>query len=164
MSLITARNSVTNKVNVINIDDDGKLKIDESGIFNDTYIKLDNISNSSQSVNSKVGLLAFDITDNKTANQAIKTDLVDRRINLQYQRSLGNCFIASDENRLTTDTQAFYSLFNPSGSGKTMYIYAITFVISDHEATNIGGLVNFEYFNGNDYTKNANANDGRNMK
>jgi hypothetical protein len=182
---IVGRNDQTNKSSVLNIDDNGKLKLDESGKLTDielntdttntrladTNTKLDSVNSNLTGIDGLLTTIDADTGDIRTltgtsANSltALETDLVDRRINLQYQRSLGNCYIATDERRLTADRTAFYSILNPTGSGKTMYVYGISCVISDHEATNIGGNINFEGFLQSNYTAGANANDGKNMK
>jgi len=150
MSLITARNSVTNKINVINIDDDGKLKIDESGKLTDielntdttntriadTNTKLDTVNSKLTGIDGLLTTIDSDTGDIRTltgtsANSltALETDLVDRRINLQYQRSLGKCFSIALVDSTQTTGNNFYlmTLFNPSGSGKTIYIYDLNF-------------------------------------
>jgi len=73
----------------------------------------------------------------QTSLSSIKTDYVDRRINLQYQRSLGNCYSLALVDATGTTNNNFYlaTLFNPSASGKTMYIYDLNFGANQTDLT-----------------------------
>lgn len=176
--LLTGRNSSTNKKSVLNIDDNGKLKLDESGKITNietnistTNTKLDTVNTNLTSIDGLLTTIDSDTNDIKTSTTtstnsltALETDLVDRRINLQYQRSLGNCYMVSDETRLTAGTNAFFSILNPTASGKTMYVYSISFSIGDNAGVDVGGVVLLESFAEADYTIGSAANDGKNLK
>jgi hypothetical protein len=99
MSLIAGRNTDNNKVSVLNVDDEGKLKIEPTELAN-IQLKLDN---------------QYEYT--------YKNDL-------RYLRSEGKCFVASQRGykangaQSLTETQ-MSALYNPSGSGKKLFIYKI---------------------------------------
>lgn len=142
------RNKDTNERETLSCDADGRLKIWEDGLLNDIY---------SRQLLMKIRLDSIDLS-------LLAINASTARINLETERSAGNCFIATHEGRLTSDTNAFYSLLNPSGSGKTIYIHSISFGISDHVAVNAGGVISFQGFQESNLTPGSNASDGKNMR
>jgi hypothetical protein len=93
--MLRGRNKATSKKEVIDIDDDGKIKIDES-------LGITNILNK--------------ITDiyNHTYNSDLRTI-----------RRQGNCYVVSYNYVGTSETLNTISIWNPVGSGKYIYIYNI---------------------------------------
>lgn len=105
MSLVQGINKITNKTNTLNIDDEGNLKIDESGI----------LSQLSQTMNY------------------LKNFTIDNDI--RYLRNQGNCYMTTYGFVGTSALKTPISLWNPSGSGKTLYVYRINASI-DNDASN----------------------------
>jgi len=95
MSLIQGINKTTNKQTILNIDDDGNLKIDESGKLTD--------------INTNINTLY---------NYTINNDL-------RYLRSQGKCFSITYNYVSTATSLNMLSLWNPVGSGKKLYVYRI---------------------------------------
>ena len=100
--MFSGRNTDNNKVSVVNVDDNGRIKIDESGKITDIETQLDTIN-----------------------SQGVKS-------NLSYLRSQGKCFTVGGTGVTGTASTDFYmlSLFNPAGSGKTVYVYAGDFSLN----------------------------------
>jgi len=93
--MLSGRNHNNNKVEHLNIDDNGRLKIDESGKLTD--------------INTNINTLY---------NYTINNDL-------RYLRSQGKCFTTSYNYVSTAKTLNMLSLWNPLGSGKKLYVYRI---------------------------------------
>ena len=95
-------NHETHKKNIIYTDDNGKIKVDESG-------KLTDLVNEMQTINT----------------QGVKS-------NLAYLRSLGKCYVVNGSGVTGSSNNDYHmlSLYNPSGSGKTVYVYGGDFALN----------------------------------
>lgn len=93
--LLAGRNKDTNKKSELNIDDNGNLKIDESGKLTEIKTSIDTLY-----------------------NYTINNDL-------RYFRSQGKCYTTSFNYVGTAETQKMLSLWNPVGSGKILYLYRL---------------------------------------
>lgn len=130
------RDKTTNEREVLNVDQDGRLKLYESGRIQDIYDRQLLIKQRLDSVD--LSLLSINAATDK--------------LNLETERSLGNCFVAGYDSKITTDTHDFFTILNPSTSGKKMYVHSFNVNVSDHSSTNIGGYIRVSWFNESDYT------------
>ena len=134
MSLLTGRNATTNKISVINLDDDGKIKLDESNKITDIDSKLQTISNDIVIGNTQLGAL-----------NTISTNLLDVK-NYVINRSLpqlrneGHCFVITQNFNSTNQSRNMISIANGLSSAKKIYIYRII-VSAD---TDSGGNFSFK--------------------
>jgi hypothetical protein len=107
--LMTGRNSETNKKTTLNTDDDGQIKIDESRKLTD-----------------------IDLNTFQTKAELEKINLEGIKSNLMYLRSLGKCYTVNGSG-ITGNTDNDYimlSMWNASGSGKTVYVYGGDFSLN----------------------------------
>jgi len=119
MSLISGINKTNNKQNTLNIDDNGNLKLDESGA-------LSNIETNTDTANTNL-LNVVNSIDN-LYNYNYKNDL-------RYLRSQGKCYILSGKADITASSDAF-SILNPSGSSKKIFLYGLSGEISNVDSAN----------------------------
>jgi hypothetical protein len=166
--MFSGRNSDTNKVSVVNVDDNGKIKIDESGkltsidnrlfqIYGPTFagqINLQNIDtkmnglidiiDNTEATNTKLDTNNTSLNNIETNTDTTNTNLLNTitelqninvqgiKSNLSYLRSQGRCYTVNGSG-ITGNTDNDYimlSLWNPVGSGKTVYVYGGDFSLN----------------------------------
>lgn len=109
MSLISGINKTTNKQSVLNLDDNGNIKLDETGA-------LSNIETNTDTTNTNLLNVVNEL--NTINTEGVKG-------NLAYLRSQGKCYVVNGTGVTGTVANDYImlSMWNPSGSGKTLYVY-----------------------------------------
>lgn len=128
--ILVGRNSTTNKKAVLNITDDGELKIDETNKITDIDNKLTSIETDIETTNNKLQTLqdkVDDMADNlkNFFSYNMYNDIRYLRGNLSGRAYMLSIFFYS-----TADTLKIASIYNPD-SNQQLYVYKIDYQIDN---------------------------------